>query len=148
MGPGFESPEVHHYQNGFPKGNGFGDHTLSRHEKPDGRIRRILLAKARSAWLGSESPEVHHQSNVAKEATIDFIISGSTSRTMKSVTLTQRVHLFPFRTQKLSFAVLTILAWRRAGKIGRDGHCQSVWIGFFLFLLANSIKMCYTVSVL
>ena len=27
----------------------------------------------------------------------------------ESVILTQRVHLFPFRTQKLSFAVLTIL---------------------------------------
>ena len=33
----------------------------------------------------------------------------------------QRVHLFPFRTQKLSSAEATILAWRRAGKIA---HCQ------------------------
>ena len=35
--------------------------------------------------------------------------------------LAQRVHLFPFRTQKLSSAEATILAWRRAGKIA---HCQ------------------------
>ena len=35
--------------------------------------------------------------------------------------LTQRVHPFPFRTRKLSSAVPTILAWRRAGKIG---HCR------------------------
>ena len=38
----------------------------------------------------------------------------------QSVFQTQRVHLFPFRTQKLSFAVLTILAWRRAGKISHS----------------------------
>ena len=35
--------------------------------------------------------------------------------------LPQRVHLFPFRTQKLSSAEAKILAWRRAGKIA---HCQ------------------------
>ena len=35
--------------------------------------------------------------------------------------LAQRVHLFPFRTQKLSSAEPKILAWRRAGKIG---HCR------------------------
>ena len=67
---------------------------------------RILYAKTRSVWLGSEFPG-------------GIYISGLTSRAMKSVTLTQRVHLFPFRTQKLSFAVPTILAWRRAGKIGQ-----------------------------
>ena len=44
----------------------------------------------------------------------------------ESVILTQRVHLFPFRTQKLSFAVLTILAWRRAGKISRSRHTQKL----------------------
>ena len=37
------------------------------------------------------------------------------------VLITQRVHLFPFRTQKLSSAVVTILGWRRPGKIAR---CQ------------------------
>ena len=37
------------------------------------------------------------------------------------VSLTWRVHLFPFRTQKLSSSVVTILGWRRPGKITR---CQ------------------------
>ena len=37
----------------------------------------------------------------------------------KSVFLTQRVHPFPFRTRKLSFAVPKILGWRRPGKIGQ-----------------------------
>ena len=36
-----------------------------------------------------------------------------------SVVITERPHLFPFRTQKLSSPVLTILGWRRPGKIGR-----------------------------
>ena len=38
------------------------------------------------------------------------------------VFLQQRVHLFPFRTQKLSSAEATILAWRRAGKIAQCQH--------------------------
>ena len=40
----------------------------------------------------------------------------------QSVILPQRVHLFPFRTQKLSSAEATILAWRRAGKIVHRQH--------------------------
>ena len=40
----------------------------------------------------------------------------------QSVLLAQRVHLFPFRTQKLSSAEPKILAWRRAGKIGQCWH--------------------------
>ena len=39
--------------------------------------------------------------------------------------LTQRVHLFPFRTQKLSSVVLTILGWRRPGKISTRQHLRS-----------------------
>ena len=42
--------------------------------------------------------------------------------TQKSVILTQRVHLYPFRTQKLSSAVPKILVWRRTGKIGHSRH--------------------------
>ena len=78
------------------------DRSLLGYEKPDERIRRILLAEVERSdtQRGSESPKVHQ----------------------KSVFLTQRVHLFPFRTQKLSFAVPTILAWRRAGKIGQSRH--------------------------
>ena len=37
----------------------------------------------------------------------------------KSVSLTVRVHPFPFRTRKLSSQVPKILGWRRPGKIGR-----------------------------
>ena len=37
----------------------------------------------------------------------------------RSVSMTVRFHLFPFRTQKLSLVVPKILGWRRPGKIGR-----------------------------
>ena len=36
--------------------------------------------------------------------------------------MTLRVHLFPYRTQKLSSVVPKILGWRRPGKIGRCQH--------------------------
>ena len=44
------------------------------------------------------------------------------TRNPELVRLTQRVHLFPFRTQKLSSVVPTILGWRRPGKIGIRQH--------------------------
>ena len=40
----------------------------------------------------------------------------------KPVPMTPRIHLFPFRTQKLSLVVPKILGWRRPGKIGRCRH--------------------------
>ena len=47
--------------------------------------------------------------------------------------MTQRFHLFPFRTQKLSSVVPKILGWRRPGKIGRRRLFS------LLFLVFNSI---------
>ena len=44
----------------------------------------------------------------------------------ESVILTQRVHPFPFRTRKLSFAVPKILVWRRTGKIGHSRHKKGI----------------------
>ena len=56
-------------------------------------------------------------------------LSSFLTKTLKSPRITdevgvisQRVHLFPFRTQKLSSAEATILAWRRAGKIAQCQH--------------------------
>ena len=40
----------------------------------------------------------------------------------KLVLLSHRVHLYPFRTQKLSCAEPKILVWRRTGKIGQCQH--------------------------
>ena len=44
----------------------------------------------------------------------------------KLVLQTQRVHLFPFRTQKLSSAVAKILGWKRPGKIAQCQHNRGV----------------------
>ena len=45
----------------------------------------------------------------------------------KLVSMTTRVHPFPFRTRKLSSSVATILVWRRTGKIARCQHrCSSI----------------------
>ena len=43
------------------------------------------------------------------------------------VPMTQRSHLFPFRTQKLSSVVPKILGWRRPGKIGRRRLFSSLY---------------------
>ena len=44
----------------------------------------------------------------------------------ESVLQTQRVHLFPFRTQKLSSAVVKILYGRLYGKIAQCRHDRGV----------------------
>ncbi len=43
----------------------------------------------------------------------------------KLVSMTTRVHPFPFRTRKLSSSVAKILVWRRTGKIARCQHKDS-----------------------
>ena len=44
------------------------------------------------------------------------------ARVTKLVSMTTRVHPFPFRTRKLSSSVAKILVWRRTGKIARCQH--------------------------
>ena len=61
----------------------------------------------------------------------------------RSVLLTQRVHPFPFRTRKLSFAVPKILGWRRPGKIGHSRHIIKVahWVQPLIYSsLAQSVE--------
>ena len=87
---------------------------------------------------GFESPEVHQRTKSA------FITRGSSEDNPKftpdgkvgieseqkdtipneSVFLTQWVHPFPFRTRKLSAAVVKILGWRRPGKIAHRRHIK------------------------
>ena len=50
----------------------------------------------------------------------NIVVFGSSH--LQLVFLAVRVHPFPFRTRKLSSPVPTILAWRRAGKIGQRQH--------------------------
>ena len=54
-----------------------------------------------------------------------------------------RVHLFPSRTQKLSSSVLTILGWKRPGKIRRCRHNTTLailrWLNSLNALIAQSV---------
>ena len=53
----------------------------------------------------------------------NFVVQFSvTNGKEKLVSITHRVHPFPFRTRKLSCAVPKILGWRRPGKRGRCQH--------------------------
>ena len=89
MGPGFESPEVHHPTVSGPKDRGHAEGT------PKG------------------IPEGKEGADFKRERG---------RRADESVLLTQWVHPFPFRTRKLSAAVVKILGWRRPGKITHSRH--------------------------
>ena len=69
---------------------------------------------------------------------IYFDIRGRESFDIQSVIITLRTHLFPFRTQKLSSAVLKILGGKLPGKISRRRH-QTLFIRTGFFLLSGSI---------
>ena len=58
--------------------------------------------------------------------------------------MTQRSHLFPFRTQKLSSVVPKILGWRRPGKIGRRRLFSLL---FGLQLTGRQLHICTSSSV-
>ena len=69
--------------------------------------------------------------------TVNHDVTGSSpvggamkSATIKLVSMTLRVHLFPSRTQKLSSVVPKIVPWRRGVKIGR---CQYFVVGFLYY---------------
>ena len=69
----------------------------------------------------------HERAEAIRQFIDEYFMENRKSPTVRdifgeSVFLTQRVHLFPFRTQKLSPAVPTILDWRRSGKIGQSRH--------------------------
>ena len=95
MGPGFESPEVHQPTRSAPKTRGDLEETPKF--TPDGIV-----------GMNSE------QGKQTNERWYRFLTEKVPN---ESVFLTQWVHPFPFRTRKLSAAVVKILGWRRPGKI-------------------------------
>ena len=65
-------------------------------------------------------------------------------RSEQSVSLAMRVHPFPSRTRQLSSSVLTILGWKRPGKIRRCRHKQKQSrrkICGFLFLFFRNCQI-------
>ena len=59
---------------------------------------------------------------LVEQLTLNQWVQGSSPWRCIVGLFTRRVHLFPFRTQKLSSAVPTIPGWRRSGKIGHSLH--------------------------
>ena len=61
-------------------------------------------------------------------------------QTYNVVIIAKRIHLFPFRTQKLSPSTPMVLGWRRPGRVGRcriplPRLCKQA--GLFVYLSAN-----------
>ena len=102
MGPGFESPEVHQPTVWAPLTRPFTQ--KSQASPHDGKASEKVEGKEREK-VGI-NPE--QKGSIPNE----------------SVFLTQWVHPFPFRTRKLSAAVVKILGWRRPGKITHSRHIK------------------------
>ena len=64
------------------------------------------------------------------------------------VVIARGIHLFPFRTEKLS--LVTPMVLRNSGRVGsrrfRGSRFNSCWIGFFLFLKYSFCHIKYTNS--
>ena len=80
----------------------------------------VAECQIRAHWHLSYAP----LAQLVEQLTLNQWVPGSNPWrcTKKFVLLLQRVHLFPFRTQKLSSVMPTILGWRRPGKIGQRKH--------------------------
>ena len=79
----------------------------------------------------------------------NIVVFGSSH--LQLVFLAVRVHPFPFRTRKLSSPVPTILAWRRAGKIGQRQHKDygemiKIHLSVFLLSQKNGALLCHPVD--
>ena len=99
--------------------------------EPDGEFCEAKLVRS-----VPKGPILRHQSSLSPHLT-------QTSEALRlliiqPVIMTLRIHLFPFRTQKLSSAVLKILGGKLPGKISRRRH-QTLFIRTGFFLLSGSI---------
>ena len=104
---------------------------LTRNRTREGFDRKekrkaVFRSKGRSGWSASRADSVSWLP-IPPRVTIIFLhiyfdIRGRKSFDIQSVIITLRIHLFPFRTQKLSSAVPKILGGKLPGKIGRRRH--------------------------
>ena len=58
------------------------------------------------------------------------------------VAIARRIHLFPFRTQKLSFSALMVLDGKLSGRVGRSQVSKDFNVKSFLFIdnLSNQMQ--------
>ena len=137
MGPGFESPEVHQRTKSafitrgssveIPQFIPDGIVGINSYKRKNTTVVSVFNAvgppvpfpntevkrcSGENTWLATarENSSTLTQKNNSGESLSESVI------------LTQWVHPFPFRTRKLSAAVVTILGWRRPGKITHSRH--------------------------
>ena len=125
MGPGFESPEVH-------QSTKVGVVSVFNAVGPPVPIpnTEVKRCSGKNTWLAT-----------ARENSSTLTQKNSSGESLsESVILTQWVHPFPFRTRKLSAAVVKILGWRRPGKIAHSRHKRQGELNKFpLFLQYSSL---------
>ena len=101
MGPRFESVKVHH-----------GPLVKWLRQRP--------LTPLTSVRIRYGSPDFSRAKVLDKGSEIQYntVCSPARPDDIELVLIRARVHPFPFRTRQLSSFLLTILGWRRPGKIG------------------------------
>ena len=134
MGPGFESPEVHQPTVWAPKYRALIASVVTVF--PDGKESREASLRKVVSVINAVGPPVPIPNTEVKRCSGEntWLATAREDNSMltqkntlerasrKSVILTQWVHPFPFRTRKLSAAVVKILGWRRPGKIAHSRH--------------------------
>ena len=116
MGPRFESVKVHH-----------GPLVKWLRQRP--------LTPLTSVRIRYGSPDFSRAKVLDKGSEIQYntVCSPARPDDIELVLIRARVHPFPFRTRQLSSFLLTILGWRRPGKIGSaNTERQSIDCLFFV----------------
>ena len=118
MGPRFESVKVHH-----------GPLVKWLRQRP--------LTPLTSVRIRYGSPDFSRAKVLDKGSEIQYntVCSPARPDDIELVLIRARVHPFPFRTRQLSSFLLTILGWRRPGKITQRLHLSSNESCCFFFFL-------------
>ena len=113
MGPGFESLKVHHGQCPFP----IARNKCRANERSITRVDMQIGNGGFSEEAERQRKKEILRNTMSAEARGKSQTKADTGN--KLVLITHRVHPFPFRTRKLSYAVPKILDGKLSGKIGR-----------------------------
>ena len=118
MGPRFESVKVHH-----------GPLVKWLRQRP--------LTPLTSVRIRYGSPDFSRAKVLDKGSEIQYntVCSPARPDDIELVLIRARVHPFPFRTRQLSSFLLTILGWRRPGKIDSANTSDGLHDRRFFFLL-------------
>ena len=125
MGPGFESPMAHH-----------GPLVKWLRQRP--------LTPLTSVRIRYGSPDFSRAKVLDKGSEIQYntVCSPARPDDIELVLIRARVHPFPFRTRQLSSFLLTILGWRRPGKIGSaNTERQSIDCLFFVIVCNSFVRI-------